>query len=419
MPVATNATPGPDDESFYADLVVDVAPDRVVRIPSVGPGSRIARARLGVGATEIPMRVLRDGADNWFVHGYGARSAVRARLVLELVIARAAFGGPLSDPSWTDLPFVPPLPENVTRAAAVVRDAIGVNRRMRPRAVIARLVEYFRGFVDSEEPPRGHRDVYLDLALSKKGVCRHRAFAFMVTAQSMGIPTRMVLNEAHAWVEVHDGSLWRRIDLGGAGRMANPVADGADRPPYEAPPDAFGWPRDARKGDDMVAEARARGAGGSGAGSPASSGGATQASGPGPGGKASTEIDGGPAASFGSQPTGEPLAPSRAAPAPTVGDDRPRATVTVGVSGAEAHCGQPLRVRGEVRADGDACPHVAVELWLRSAGPRGAFLLGRLATGDDGVFAGSIVVPTDATRGDYDVVARTSGDARCGPGTSE
>ena len=45
--------------------------------------------------------------------------------------------------------------------------------------------------------------------------------------------------------------------------------------------------------------------------------------------------------------------------------------------------------------------------------------LGTLATGDDGAFAGAIVVPVDASLGDYDIIARTPGDARCGAGTSD
>ncbi len=44
--------------------------------------------------------------------------------------------------------------------------------------------------------------------------------------------------------------------------------------------------------------------------------------------------------------------------------------------------------------------------------------LGTLATGDDGAFAGGIVVPGSTPLGDYDVVARTPGDARCGSGGS-
>ena len=50
----------------------------------------------------------------------------------------------------------------------------------------------------------------------QKGVCRHRAFAFLVTALGLGIPARMVANEAHAWVEVRGETGWQRIDLGGA-----------------------------------------------------------------------------------------------------------------------------------------------------------------------------------------------------------
>jgi hypothetical protein len=42
-----------------------------------------------------------------------------------------------------------------------------------------------------------------------------------------------------------------------------------------------------------------------------------------------------------------------------------------------------------------------------------------VATGDDGAFAGSIVVPGTTPLGDYDVIARTLGDERCGSGASD
>jgi hypothetical protein len=417
--VPTNASQGPEDESFYADLVVDIAPDRSVRIPSVGPGARIVRAHLGVGPDDVPMHVMRDGADNWFLQAYRPGGAIRARLVMHLVIARAVFGGELGDPAWSDLAVLPPLPANVAREAAAVRSAIGVSHRMRPRRAITKLVQYFRGFSDSDEPPRGRGSVYLDLALSKKGVCRHRAFAFLVTAQGLGIPTRMIVNEAHAWVEVHDGTLWRRIDLGGAGRMAATPEALADRPAYVPPPDAFAWPPNAERGGDMVADARARATSPGGA----SSGGQ---------GEASTWEGTSAAPQQAGERAGDAAAPPGASasagsawglpsPSPSDHDDRPRSWLSIAVAGAEVHRGQPLEVRGEVRADGDACPHVAVELWLRAAGARrgGApLLLGTLATGDSGGFAGGIVVPADAALGDYDVFARTLGDARCGGGVS-
>jgi transglutaminase-like putative cysteine protease len=404
------APPSADDEAFYADLVVDLAPGRNVRIPSVGPGARIVRARLGVGADDLPLKVLHDGADNWFLQGT-VRAPVRARLVMELAIARAAFGGQMGNPSWSELPFVAPLPDNVARDAAEVCAGIGVSRAQRPREAIARLVQYFRGFADSDEPPRGRGSVYLDLALSKKGVCRHRAFAFLVTAQSLGIPTRLVQNEAHAWVEVHDGLLWRRIDLGGAGHMLNPASNALpERAVYRPPPDAFTWPQNAERGDDMVADARARasaasGPPGAGSGAPGAS---SASSAPAP----STSSSASARTATGSAPSSSPGGDR---------DERPASAVSLALDSADAHRGLPLRVHGVVRADGEPCPHVPVEVFLRDPGGRAdrLILVGTVATGEDGSFAGGIVVPGTTPLGDYDVVARTPGDARCGGGTSE
>jgi transglutaminase-like putative cysteine protease len=397
--VVTGAPPGQDEEAFYADIIVDVSADNRVRIPSVGPGSRIVRARLGLGADDLAFRVFHDGADNWFLQPSlqagpsGARAAtIRARLVMEIAVPRAAFGGPMGDASWGDLLVFPPLPDNVARDAAMVCAAIGVSRAIRPRVAIAKLVQYFRGFSDSDDPPSGRGSVYLDLALSKKGVCRHRAFAFLVTAQSLGIPTRVVTNEAHAWVEVHDGALWRRIDLGGAGRMQSP-APSNDRAPYAPPPDVFTWPRGSVRGDDMVSDARAH----AGPGGPSPSG----------------SFAGGPPSALPQAPSPTSAASSSALASPP-GDDRPPSTISFSLAAGDAHRGQPLPVRGSVRADGDPCPHVAVEISLRDPNTQKTSLLGTLATGDDGTFAGGIVVPRSTPLGDYDVVVRTPGDARCG-----
>ncbi|HEY8076335.1 MAG TPA: transglutaminase-like domain-containing protein, partial [Labilithrix sp.] len=213
-PLAISASPPPDpsEEKFYADMVVDLGAGQHVKIPSVGPDARVLAARAGVGTQDVRFRLYRDGADNWFIE---SEVSTRARVVMELAIRRAAFGGDFGNPSWAEMLPVPPLPPKVTRSATEVAARIGVSRRMSPRDVVAKLVSYFRGFSESDEPPAQTTDIYLDLALSKKGVCRHRAFAFLVTALYLGLPTRMIVNEAHAWVEVYDGHMWRRIDLGG------------------------------------------------------------------------------------------------------------------------------------------------------------------------------------------------------------
>lgn len=315
-----------------------------------------------------------------------------------------------------------PLPDNVARDAEEVRAAVGVSRQQRPREAIARLVQYFRGFADSDDPPHGRGNVYLDLALSKKGVCRHRAFAFLITAQSLGLPTRMVLNEAHAWVEVHDGVLWRRIDLGGAGHMANPASSALpERAAYRPPPDSFAWPQNAERGDDMVTDARAR-AGMPGADGAAAASNATGSNGDADAPSASTARSAADAGSASAAPS------AGSQPSSSVGgDERPASVVTLAVGDPNAHRGAPMHVRGGVDAEGEACPRVAVEIRLREActpGARGCagasrmVLLGTVATGEDGRFTGGVVVPGSTPLGDYDVVARTPGDARCGQGAS-
>ncbi len=382
------APPAADEDAFFADLVVDLPPEGSVRIPSVGPGARVVHARLGIGDTQVPFTILRDGADNWFLqatlahggpHALGANGLPkRARLVMEVAIARAAFGGVPGDVSWSELPLVYPLPDNVGRDAAVVRAAIGVSRAMRPREVVAKLVDYFRGFADSDEPPPSRGSVYLDLALSRKGVCRHRSYAFLVTAQSLGIPTRLVENEAHAWVEIHDGTLWRRIDLGGAGRLPPSASSRlAQRVRYEAPPDGYLWPSRAERGSDMVARS---------------------GSGPGP-------------ASIGTSTDASHDAPRNDA------DARPPSTVSVALTDEVVHRGLPLHVRGSVRADSEPCAHVTVELSLRAPAANKRVRLGTLATRDDGTFEGA-VVPVGVPLGDYDLFAETPGDTRCGHGTN-
>ena len=145
-PLQGGAPPTADEDAFFADLVVD-APGRGrarrVRIPSVGAGRAVSCTR-GSASAETPaiaLRIiLRDGADNWFLQPAAASGGPRAlganglpkraRLVMEVAIARAAFGGAPGDVGWSELPFVPPLPDNVARDAALVRGAIGVSRAM-------------------------------------------------------------------------------------------------------------------------------------------------------------------------------------------------------------------------------------------------------------------------------------------------
>lgn len=383
-PLTVGGSIGPGDELFYGDLSVDLLPDEPVRIPTVGPGARVLKMHV---TPAIPVELVHDAADNWF-----ARSPARARvrLVLELAIPRATFGSELADVDWLELDrLVRPQPPAHHAAFEEVAKAIGISRAMRPRDVVTKMVAYYRAFVPSDEPPRGRDDIYLDLALSQKGVCRHRAFAFLVTALEMGIPARMVVNEAHAWVEVYDGSLWHRIDLGGAAANLEQAADDG-RPPYVPPPDPYPWPANQTSGDDLARRTRddaaSRAPGTSGSASPDATSGAASASAP---------------------------APSASAPAPA-DPERPPADIAVTPLATEVVRGLPLHVHAHVATSSGPCPHVRVDVTLVGASlPKGA-LVGSLSTDDRGDVDGAVVIPRDFAVGDYDVSLSTPGDARCG-----
>jgi hypothetical protein len=379
--------PGPADDQFYGDLFVDLAPGLPVRIPSVAPGARALVARTD---PEVPFVLQRDRADNWFMTGDTRR---RVRLIMQLAAPRAALGSEMADATWGELlQKLPPLPPAVRNAALDVAREIGVSQKQSPRQVTAALVGYFRGFAPSEATPKASRGaaLYQELALSRKGVCRHRAYAFAVTALGLGLPTRMVRNEAHAWVEVFDGVRFHRIDLGGAaGRMdLDPrTADHLYRPP----PDAFSWPTGSESGQGML-EGTLEGTGNSPAAAKPATSAAPAASSPAPG-----------------------LAPSRVPgiQAALAGDDRPHASVSIKLATTSSQRGAPIQISGNVEASGEPCTFSRVDVSLRDAAGVEAWL-GAFPTDLNGDFEGRVTVPFDIDVGDYKVIARTPGTGRCG-----
>ncbi|XYI00539.1 transglutaminase-like domain-containing protein [Sorangium sp. So ce1128] len=376
------------DEAFYGDIAVDLVPNEPVRIPTVGPDTRLVRMHV---TPDTPVDVLRDGADNWFVRG---TKSARVRLVVQLAIARATFGSEFADVDWGKLERYR-APQEAAHEAAFrqVAQAIGISTAMRPRDVVQKMVEYFRSFAPSDDPPKGHGDIYLDLALSRKGVCRHRAFAFLVTALHIGIPARMIVNEAHAWVEVYDGSLWHRIDLGGAALNMDQEID-PSRPPYVPPPDPYSWPEQRDSGQDLAERTRAE--------------------------QAQQQGPAGPAGS-GSSPAAPPPA---APPAPTPASDpneraAERTDVVVTALDKDIRRGFPLHLQGQVSSNGAPCGHVRVDVILTGdAAPQGV-TVGSLSTDAQGRYDDAVIVPREVALGEYDLVVATPGDARCKAGRTD
>lgn len=394
VPVAL--TPGgtatDDDDRFFADLSVALRAGERIRIPTVGPDARLLSV---VSKPKTTLEFSTDSAGNWFVM---AQTNDRVRLVLDIAIDRDAFASEFADVAWSDLPKVPLQPSAHRRSFETVRKAIDISRAsMRPREVVTKMVEYFRAFTPSDEAPTGQGDIYLDLALSRKGVCRHRAFGFLVTALNIGIPARLIHNEAHAWVEVRDDQRWHRIDLGGAALDLddNPHLD---RPPHVPPPDQFQWPRGRDSGADLAHRNReeaieeagpdANGAGNGGVGDPNA---------PGP-------ID--------------PLAPPDPN-APPLPSDRPETKLEIEEIDADIFRGLPVKIRGTAVSQGQPCSHIRIDVLLTLDGAEEETRLGSLSTDEKGRYSGEVVMPANIPVGDHELVITTPGNNVCGTGATD
>jgi hypothetical protein len=374
------------DDSFYGDMVVDLAAETPVRIPSVGPGARVLAAHT-YPPTEFAL--FRDGADNWFVK---APARKRVRLVVQLAIARSAFGSEFPDVPWSSLEReVRELPEGAKTAALEVANEIGISRAMSPRAALAQLVAHFRAFAPSGDRPKSSGiALYKELALSQKGVCRHRAYAFVITAHALGLPSRMVRNEAHAWVEVFDGSIWHRIDLGGAAGELETQQD-PSLPQHQPPADPYTWPAGSESGRELASRSLS--------GDPSAPENAPDA----------------PAAGSAQQPA--PIGPAAVdAGAGRQDDSRPESLLSLKVDASDVRRGEPLVVSGRVSADGEGCPRVRVDFALKS-GAGTVMPIQSLSADGEGRYSGAIVVPLGVDVGDYEVLVSTPGGERCGPGS--
>ena len=382
---------GGGDEPFYGDISVDLIPGQPVRIPTVGPGARVLRLHTN---PESQVELLRDGADNWFARGL---SRNRVRLIVQIAIRRDAFGSDFPDVEWSRLSRHLRFTGfgHQREAFTRVAQAIGISQTQRPKEVLRKMVDYFRSFESSDDPPKGNGDIYLDLALTKKGVCRHRSFAFLVTALYIGLPARMVVNEAHAWVEVNDGDLWHRIDLGGAAANLETNTD-PNRPRYVPPPDPFAWPATADSGQDLGDRTR-----------PQNQDQTSDPNNPSP-----TD----PTAPPPSTPPPTPTAPPTAPPAEVSGEPT---LIDVAPVGGEVRRGFPFHLRGEVKSAGAPCPHVRVDVVLFSGVVKQGAAVGSLSTDDDGRFDGAVVIPRDFGLGEYRLRLETPGDARCRAGRSK
>ena len=287
---------------------------------------------------------------------------------------------------------------------------IGVRPSDPPARVLVTLVDYFRRFHESAELPTSVDPVelYRELSFHQKGVCRHRAYAFAITALAFGLPTRLVYNEAHAWVEVYDTELWHRIDLGGAASNIDDTRADPLTPEHRPPPDPFTWP--VNSDPTLALHRRTPGPPPPGSASPFEPA-------PGPDGSPS-EPPGKPgsANSSGMQPgtdpgTGDVPTPPEGPPQTL---DSAQWNESTALADIELHLkeekllrGRPLGVSGVVTRQGRPCPLARVDIYL-SQGQHWKNI-GSVATDRSGEFAGQVTLPQSTPVGSVQVAARVVG----------
>lgn len=86
---------------------------------------------------------------------------------------------------------------------------------------IRAIAGFVRAFGVGPLPDRDEQpDDLLAYAQERVGCARHRAEAFVLATQALGIPARLVLNEAHAFAEVFvPRSGWHLVDVGACGQL--------------------------------------------------------------------------------------------------------------------------------------------------------------------------------------------------------
>ncbi|HEX6243245.1 MAG TPA: transglutaminase-like domain-containing protein [Polyangiales bacterium] len=378
-------------DRFWGSVVLDFSEGSVVPLPSVSPESRLLHVELEPAAA---LSFARDGADNFYaVANEASRALGQIRVTYVIDAPRDYFGAALPGGDVSALASeVPPLPEKVQRDALAFARELGLSRGTELARALAKLVEHFRSFEESRLAPADTGNILLDLARGKRGVCRHRAYAFVIVAQALGVPARFVQNEAHAWVEVKLPQLsYMRIDLGGAAAGLNPHA--LEDKPFYRPQVEDPWPRP-RVYQESYARAEQALQTGASAGVQVGNAGAR--------GRNDSAL----------KPTLS-RAQSRASLESQLPDERTPVVLNVSRYVPEVLRGSSFEVEGSARLrSGLPVAGLRVEVSLSSTQTEQAVLLGVAVTDEQGTFRGMFTVPPSIDPADYALVVVTPGDAR-------
>ena len=404
-------------DRFSGQMDLSFREQRVQPFPAVSPESRLLSLRT---EPSLSVQVERDAADNLFIRALGHVPDEPVRVRWETDAPRTYFGAEVPRVPLRQLPELARLHPSIARRALRFAGELGVTPRSDLRRALEKLTEHFRNFVESAEPPANTGDLFLDLARGGKGLCRHRAYGFVVTARALGINARFVQNEAHSWVEVEvPDTGFLRIDLGGAthGLTAHDTRERANYVP--AQPDTLPRPTAYRQSYARAAREKAGSAPAEpeelaslsgrwlpdeGAQTPSGAGASTTA--------AAKSGEDAPASTGDAAPeAGHPEGPQHAKrPVRIALEDRRHLALR----------GGKVVLTGQAQDDlGRGVAGLRVELWIQHAQRKQRLLLAVQVTDGDGNFRADFGVPPDLAVGDYKLVARSEGDPEHLPASSD
>jgi hypothetical protein len=402
---------------FRASVLVKLEPGKDVPLPSVAPDMRILSYETN---PKISLKFEKDGADNFYVRTDESSASGTYRLIFDCDADAGYFAPQLPTgrlytaqlvATMTPPEIRPIMPNHVRVAAMKTLDKLNIDQTMDLKHSFNAMVEYFRAFEAKQLPPSSG-DLYRDLCDSQAGVCRHRAFAFMITANALGIPTRYVENEAHAFVEVwFPERHWQRVDLGGAAlRMEVTGADDKTlhRPRSDDPfskPDEYKQNYTQLQGDIAgltkqqiddkqrpLDQAPSSGQIGSGGGL---------------GSGAGTQQD--------------TILPDITLPPVAMDPKKKNPKLEITLASAAAFRGGVLRVEARAHVDGTPLIGHPIDVYLAPSGSHGASskALGRATTGQDGTFRQDFTVPSSINLATYEIYISSSPDAYYNAALSE
>jgi len=222
------------DNVFVGKITLEELANNPIRIPSVAPKANIISYSLS--ESWLTAAFFKDGADNYYVKSLDYDWPQETTLTFTTSADSSYYT--FNVPEELTLDDVPESvkhtpPEAVLSKAALIIDELGLTGETNLKTIIYTLYEYFSSFTAGEIPSEEEEpDVYLATARAKHGACYVRSFAFFITANSIGLPTRLITNECHAFVEIYiPTNGWTQLNLGGLGDCSTCNPEGYD--PFE------------------------------------------------------------------------------------------------------------------------------------------------------------------------------------------